>query len=536
MENKGILKVETDDSGNQFLSLPWIPDKKVPYKRLPLQQRLFNEVCAGAFGEFCKDIILHPVDTLKTRRQAQKKKQASEETIPGNDANSNGRKSFDIKNMLMSFKELYSGFPVVMCASIPQGATFFLFKKGLLEYFGHSLNPSFLESIVSSSAGTSGYWGFRTPAEIIKTQVQTGQCRTVMESLESIKKDNNNNLGVLWKYYPVMLTLDIPFQVLNFILYGIASDTLLHAGFETSTWTRLVCGMASGMFCAGVTCPIDVCKTRIIARDKENIQKLKLFLGSRSNATLITSAIKVSRNASTVQMGSLLIPKLKQLRFPTLNSVRARTNLTPGAAVIDVESLTTAEETAAEVTQSLYYPVVVEDHYDNDDNGEELEYTFARPRTGTLSFESDDYAVSYVGHNESFVNASMSPVMAAVDQGDQGEQQSDHTRELGIRVTSGSIPIMSDGSSGSSGGSGNSDSTLSDLDLTPSLAFKRPPELNTNSNVWIEMNKIVTEEGFSTLFLGLKQRLIYTGLANGIRLAAYGTSRMDLMMKSLDDL
>jgi hypothetical protein len=59
---------------------------------------------------------------------------------------------------------------------------------------------------------------------------------------------------------------------------------------------------------------------------------------------------------------------------------------------------------------------------------------------------------------------------------------------------------------------------------------------NNNNNILIEMFKIYKNEGFSTLFLGLQQRLIYTGFANGIRLAAYGTSRMDLMMKSLDDI
>jgi hypothetical protein len=57
-----------------------------------------------------------------------------------------------------------------------------------------------------------------------------------------------------------------------------------------------------------------------------------------------------------------------------------------------------------------------------------------------------------------------------------------------------------------------------------------------NSNVIQEFFRIKSEEGVGTLFLGIKQRLIYVGLANGIRLAAYGTSRMDLMMKSLDDL
>ena len=73
MEEKGIVHVQTDESGNQFLSFPWFPDKKIPYKSLSISQRLQSEVFAGAFGEFAKDIILHPVDTMKTRRQAKKR-------------------------------------------------------------------------------------------------------------------------------------------------------------------------------------------------------------------------------------------------------------------------------------------------------------------------------------------------------------------------------------------------------------------------------------------------------------------------------
>ena len=59
---------------------------------------------------------------------------------------------------------------------------------------------------------------------------------------------------------------------------------------------------------------------------------------------------------------------------------------------------------------------------------------------------------------------------------------------------------------------------------------------SNNRNVLVELVNIYREEGVGTLFLGLRPRLLYTGLANGIRIAAYGTSRMDLMMRSLDDM
>lgn len=70
--------------------------------------------------------------------------------------------------------------------------------------------------------------------------------------------------------------------------------------------------------------------------------------------------------------------------------------------------------------------------------------------------------------------------------------------------------------------------------INPGTMNKAP--IKIKNNVIQEFFKIKSEEGVGTLFLGIKQRLIYVGLANGIRLAAYGTSRMDLMMRSLDDL
>lgn len=156
LEQKGIVTVETDDSGNQFLSLPWIPDSKIPYKSLSFKQRLLNEVCAGAFGEISKDFLLHSIDTAKTRRQA-KKKQASmtgsevtDVTVKDSLSNPSETANEKVVNALRSFKDLYAGFPVVMITSIPQGGMFFLVKKGSIEYLNTNAPdlPNFLASAI----------------------------------------------------------------------------------------------------------------------------------------------------------------------------------------------------------------------------------------------------------------------------------------------------------------------------------------------------------------------------------------------------
>lgn len=429
MESKGIIKVETDDSGSQILRFPWIPNTKVPYKSLSIQQRLLNEVCAGAFGEFCKDLLLHPVDTLKTRRQAQKKKASADTDSLNSTSTTDGLEIitpdahtvsvFNPATVLSQFKGLYSGFPIVMTASIPQGGTFFLIKKGLIETISVAVpaTPDVIKSMVSIAFSVMGYWTFRTPAEIIKTQVQTGQAPSVKESIETIRQENDGDFKVLWKYFPVMMWLDIPFQVMNFILYGIISEALTQAGFAPSTLTRLVCGVASGMVCAGVTCPVDVCKTRIISRDKENSRRQKLMRESM---------------------------------------------------------MTIPESMSSEIYQVI-----------NSDN-----------------IALDGLAVPSLVSNSTVIGYS-------------------------VLDTSGSIS-----------GSIDTDIEISKKDEKEKNQEKESTstELNTNMNVPVEMLRIFKEEGLGTLFLGLQPRLLYTGLANGIRLAAYGTSRMDLMMRTLDDI
>lgn len=421
MQAKGILKVDTDDSGNQFLSLPWIPDRKLPYKSLSVQTRLTNEVCAGAFGEIAKDTLLYSVDTMKTRRQAsgalQPKNavQVTNETIAqlieSNNLSMDGNIQqglgalavlqqqqttvqlvfLDIIEAVQTFPTLYAGFPIVALASIPQGGVFFLVKKGLVELFAQksSSAPTVVADIVPIILGVMVYWLFRTPAEVIKTQVQTGQVASVSSALREVFTPNapasesstvsgtGTGFLTLYQRYPVMLSLDIPFQLINFVLYGWLSDLLYTAPgglhWQQTFGTRLLSGITCGMVAAALTCPLDVCKTRMIARQKE--------------------ACSLSIQA--------------------------------------VASVKTASD-------------------------------------NTLSTE----------------------------------QHGDVTHDNNAVIT----------------------------------ADVHAPLRENRNNVLQEMITIYTKEGAGALFLGFGQRLLYTGLANGIRLSAYGTSRMDLMMRSLERL
>lgn len=430
LERQGLLQVSTDDSGNQYLSLPWIPNQRVPYKSLSIQQRLLNEVCAGAFGEIMKDVILHPIDTLKNRRQNSGSSSSEDEVDGvGVDEEGEGAEMVSITTAMVpadketkgnffadpaNIKGLYAGFPIVLASSIPQGGIFFLFKKGALElltlYAPPGL-PGALTASVSIVSGVMAHWLIRTPAEFIKTQVQTGKKTSVIETISDSKENNPNGLADLWKPYKLLLSADIPFQIIVFVLYTFISDQLEKAGYPVGIGSRLIAGAGAGMAAAMLTMPIDVCKTRLLLRQ---------------------------RGATPVLEG--------------MQGVQGDIRMEDGGGAFAMAMQGEAVEGGRETMGEGQVMVVSGEGMEGEGSGE-----------GTLLCKPVTYAPI---HTDAVVRDNL--------------QQAD--------------------------------------------------------NILSELQKILAEENIGTLFLGWKQRLVYVGLANAIRLASYSTSRMDLMMSTLDEL
>ena len=466
MQTKGIIKIDTDDSGNQYLKLPWVPNQRLPYKSLSITQRLQGEVCAGAIGELSKDALLHALDTAKTRKQVLKKATSSMTTV-------NSTRP-DLGQIIKNTKALYAGFPIVLASSIPQGGIFFLVKKGMAEILNVNFpaTPSVISSTLPIGFGVMAYWLFRTPAEVIKTRVQTFQSPNCKAALLDAKDNDEKGLLGLWKHYNVMLTLDVPFQVLNFVLLGFVSDAVLSAGYETSILTRLFCGVTCGMITAAVTCPIDVCKTRIITRDRKK--------------TEIVDEVKVL-NSQPISTPSHAESITEFERFSTRNEVYT----------IDEDFARSRDGWMSDIGQGRL--ALGQDR----DRG-----------IGLLERQERQTVVVAMNQLDQVVPNTESDIGAFSHPAPMSPADTVHVPQtVGVTAESNSI---------------YTGTTLSPVN------FSNVPV--RNNSVIDEMFKIIKEEGVGALFLGINQRLLYVGLANGIRLAAYGTSRVDLMMKSLDDL
>ncbi|MCJ1286288.1 hypothetical protein MMC26_005633 [Xylographa opegraphella] len=231
---------------------------------------------AGAFAAFSVDLLVYPLDTIKTRVQSPDYKRlytnASTNTI----------------NRSL-FRGLYQGIGSVVIATVPSSGAFFTTYEGTKSLL-HRLNPSvgtngspmiptpFIHSAASSVAELVSCF-ILTPAEVLKQNAQVVQKSASASTqafdgnatIQAIRKFNKPSQ--LWRGYTTLAARNLPFTAMQFPMFehlkqsilsyrqqhGLARWTLLEKGLITA----LSAGTA-GSIAAVITTPVDVVKTRIM--------------------------------------------------------------------------------------------------------------------------------------------------------------------------------------------------------------------------------------------------------------------------------
>ncbi|KAI9227482.1 MAG: S-adenosylmethionine transporter [Piptocephalis tieghemiana] len=186
-----------------------------------------NTLLAGGLAGLTVDVVLFPLDTLKTRLQAQ-----------GGFTRAGG------------FKGVYSGLASTAVGSIPSAAVFFL-------VYEHFRGDTLASHMMASSLAETASCLIRVPTEVVKQRAQTSKT-SVLHLAQSIAQ----NHGVLGFYRGFLTTLlrEIPFTCIQFSLY----ETLKSHYQVSSPLPAAWCGSISGVIAAGLTTPLDVLKTRWI--------------------------------------------------------------------------------------------------------------------------------------------------------------------------------------------------------------------------------------------------------------------------------
>ncbi|KYQ93210.1 hypothetical protein DLAC_11640 [Tieghemostelium lacteum] len=242
----------------------------------------------GAISGLVADSIMHPIDTIRARLQVEKVGKSQY----------NG--TFHAMNMILKnegVKYLYKGFPIVATATVPAHALYFYgyeeSKRILSSTFpqwGSGSLGHFISGFVADAFG-SLVW---VPMDIIKQRLQVQTNTQKLNPNQTLYKGSFHAANVIFKeegikgfyrgFWPALLTFG-PYVGIYFTVYE-KSKSLLSKYYFGEQYTlknqptlpiyyQLCSGFFAGSVGAGLTCPLDVIKTRIQVQRKSDTQQYK---------------------------------------------------------------------------------------------------------------------------------------------------------------------------------------------------------------------------------------------------------------------
>lgn len=230
------------------------------------------------------DLLLYPIDTIKTRLQS-----------PKGFVSSGG------------FRGIYNGIGAVAVGSAPGAALFFgvyEWSKAVLSRWnvehdddgggdnGGDERRRIMVHMTAASIGSVIACLVRVPTEVLKQNMQItrrqspshsspSSLKSTLRTILAQRGNNNNNnpsflpsvFGGLYRGYGVTLLREIPFSAIQFPLYERAkTDWSAYQNSPVSPAQAAACGSASGGVAAALTTPLDVVKTRLmIGRDRHGV-------------------------------------------------------------------------------------------------------------------------------------------------------------------------------------------------------------------------------------------------------------------------
>ncbi|TVY67552.1 S-adenosylmethionine mitochondrial carrier protein [Lachnellula suecica] len=234
---------------------------------------------AGGFAAFTVDLLVYPLDTLKTRFQSPDYKKiyydASQNAI----------------NRRVLFRGLYQGVGSVILITIPSSGAFFTTYEAVKKLFSAanptlsgSKSPLIPQPLIHSAASATAELVacfILTPAEVLKQNAQmiqkpvasskaaaAFQPSVTIQALKQFKKPSQ-----LFRGYTALAARNLPFTAMQFPMFEHLKESIKEqrkkngtftGGLgETAAITAMSAGSA-GSVAAVITTPVDVVKTRIM--------------------------------------------------------------------------------------------------------------------------------------------------------------------------------------------------------------------------------------------------------------------------------
>jgi Mitochondrial carrier protein len=287
---------------------------------------------AGGLGGTMGDMMMHSLDTVKTRQQGDPRVPPKYVTL--------GPSYRTILTQEGFSRGLYAGVLPALLGSFSGTMVFFgsyeLCKRALIDKAG--VTPSiayFTAGVVADVAASPLY----VPSEVLKTRLQLQgrfnnpwfpesgyNYRGSGDALKSIVR--HEGIGALFYGYKATLYRDVPFSALQFLFYEQEQNLakFMVGGNDIGLGLELLTGASAGCMAGVITCPLDVVKTRI--QTQVNPSRRTAASQSSSKATgKGSSAVKISTSSSRHISTSSPSTTLKPPSAATLDTSSVLTGL-----------------------------------------------------------------------------------------------------------------------------------------------------------------------------------------------------------------
>ncbi|CAI9715006.1 Hypothetical predicted protein [Octopus vulgaris] len=203
---------------------------------------------AGGAAGTSVDVLLFPLDTMRTRLQSHRGFQASG-----------------------GFRGIYAGLGSAVIGSAPQASLFFLTYEFTKTVISTTFEPKIasISYMIAASAGEVMACLIRVPVEVVKQRTQTS---SNMSSLKIFQQTlQAEGVRGLYRGYGSTVAREIPFSFIQFPLWEFFKKFWSEKQQEpVKPWQSSICGAMAGGIAAGTTTPLDVAKTRIMLAKKDS--------------------------------------------------------------------------------------------------------------------------------------------------------------------------------------------------------------------------------------------------------------------------